>query len=723
MYLTRISMFCLCSLLLTSSLSWAYPGLHESPPRPPASQADWESFLIWLNSLENYLDVQKDWHAAAAAEIAALERKIAVLEGSGAQALSPYVSVQTGAVNGLAGPHIVFTGANVHIRSGSGATREAAPVGKGNLIVGYNEKPVRREWVADANGQETRLASDPANSGSLLEESGYYRELPGEVLAASDRGGSHNLIVGPRHIYASSGGFVAGYDNALRDDYASVSGGRDNTASGEAASVSGGWDNTASGELASISGGWDNTASGDWSSVGGGWDNLAGGDIASVGGGWDNTASGEAASVGGGWDNLAGGELATISGGRNNEASGDWSSVSGGWDNLAGGDVATISGGRDNEASGDWSSVGGGWDNLAGGDVASIIGGRDNEASGDWSSVSGGRDNEASGTTASVSGGSSVEADESNAWSGGGLLHDLTAYISVETGKVNGLAGPHIVFTGANVHIRSGSAATIEATPVGKGNLVVGYNEVPTEPEWVPDPNGEETHLVPDPENPGNKIRQRGYWTQVNALETGDRGGSHNLIVGPRHIYDSTGGFVAGYRNALLNDSASVSGGRNNEASGHYASVSGGGANEASGEAASVSGGGANEASGYSASVSGGWANTASGIGASASGGGRNFASGLYVSVIGGWENRASGSHASVSGGRANTASGDHASVSGGRGNTASGSYGSVSGGRHNTAGGVRHADNPSATSVSGGQNRTASGQYDWRAGGAFQDK
>ena len=314
MYLTRISMFCLCSLLITSSLSWAYPGLYESPPRPPASQADWQSFLIWLKGLENRLEVQAEWHAAAL-------RRIEALEGSGAQALSPYVSVETNAVNGLAGPHIVFTGANVHIRSGSGATQEATPVGKGNLIVGYNEKPVRREWVADANGQETRLASDPNKPGSLIEESGYYRDRPGEVLAAGDRGGSHNLIVGPRHIYDSSGGFVAGYDNALRNDYASISGGRDNTASGEAASVSGGWDNLAGGDVASISGGWDNTASGDVASVAGGWDNLAGGDAASIGGGWDNEARGEVASVGGGWDNLAGGDIAkSISGGRNNEA-------------------------------------------------------------------------------------------------------------------------------------------------------------------------------------------------------------------------------------------------------------------------------------------------------------------------------------------------------------------------------------------------------------------
>ncbi len=369
MYLTRISMFCLCSLLLTSSLSWAYPGLRESPPRPPASQADWRSFLSWLKGLENYLDVQREWHAAAAAEIDALERKIAVLEGSGAQALSPYVSVETGAVNGLAGPHVVFSGANVHIRSGSGATREAAPVGKGNLIVGYNEKPVQREWVAAANGQETRLAADPKNPGRLREESGYYRERPGEVLAAGDRGGSHNLIVGPRHIYDSSGGFVAGYDNTLRDDYASISGGRDNTASGEAASVSGGWDNTASGGGASVSGGEDNTASGASASVSGGQNNTAGsGNWSSVSGGVDNTASGRWSSVSGGWQNIASGDSTSVSGGVDNTASGGGASISGGEDNTASGASASVSGGQNNTAgSGKWSSVSGGHNDTASG--------------------------------------------------------------------------------------------------------------------------------------------------------------------------------------------------------------------------------------------------------------------------------------------------------------------------------------------------------------------
>ncbi len=151
------------------------------------------------------------------------------------------------------------------------------------------------------------------------------------------------------------------------------------------------------------------------------------------------------------------------------------------------------------------------------------------------------------------------------------------SYVSVETDTLNGLSGPHLIISGANVHIRSGSGATYEAEPSGKGNLIVGYNESPS------------------------------------GLEAGDRGGSHNLVVGPKHMYDSTGGLVAGYGNNLLNDYASVSGGSSNIASGKYASVSGGHTNTASGEAASVSGGYGNTVNGHTASASGGVSNTASG--------------------------------------------------------------------------------------------------------------
>ncbi|MBZ0253910.1 MAG: hypothetical protein K8I02_11280, partial [Candidatus Methylomirabilis sp.] len=72
-----------------------------------------------------------------------------------------YVQVVQGAMDDLAGPHRVFEGVNVHVRSGGGATDDGGSLtGLGNLVVGYNE--------ADA-------------------------------VTPQGRGGSHNLVVGEGH--------------------------------------------------------------------------------------------------------------------------------------------------------------------------------------------------------------------------------------------------------------------------------------------------------------------------------------------------------------------------------------------------------------------------------------------------------------------------------------------------------------------------------------------
>lgn len=226
-------------------------------------------------------------------------------------------------------------------------------------------------------------------------------------------------------------------------------------------------------------------------------------------------------------------------------------------------------------------------------------------------------------------------------------LQAKLACVSVDDNPINGLAGPQFIFEGCNVHVRSGSGFTSDDHPAtgdvepltGLGNLVVGYNE----PRIIPRKGDDLT----------------------------ERTGSHNLIVGREHKYPSFGGFVAGRRNIISGDEASVSGGNRNTASGEVSSVSGGVGNTASGSASSVSGGQENTASGAFSSVSGG--------------------------------------------GLSNTASGNYSSVSGGTANTASGSQSSVSGGFQNTASG-------SASSVSGGSNRAAPGDVDWAAGTQFED-
>jgi trimeric autotransporter adhesin len=238
----------------------------------------------------------------------------------------------------------------------------------------------------------------------------------------------------------------------------------------------------------------------------------------------------------------------------------------------------------------------------------------------------------------------------------------LGPFVSVDPNPENGVIGPHITFKGANIHIISGVGTTNDnGNPSGLGNLIIGYDE------------------SPDAVIPGTP-----------ALSPGDRGGSHNLIIGRGNRFTQLafGGLVAGELNTVSAEGTTVSGGFNNTASGAAASVSGGFNNTASGVEASVSGGFNNTASNNQAGVSGGANNTASGAAASVSGGFNNTASGVEASVSGGANNTASSNQASVSGGFTNTASNNQASVSGGSHNTASGQVASVSGGANNTAGG-----------------------------------
>jgi hypothetical protein len=168
--------------------------------------------------------------------------------------LEPFVTVDYNVLNALAGPHILFEGANIHIRSGSGSTDDGGTTpyyGLGNLIVGYN---------------------------------GY---------CCGSRTGSHNLVIGDAHQYTSYGGFVAGYRNILSAKYGSISGGYENTVEGSYTSVLGGHFNTATTLATSISGGLGNWSSNHFSSISGGYQNETLGPTSTVGGGAFRTTYGD----------------------------------------------------------------------------------------------------------------------------------------------------------------------------------------------------------------------------------------------------------------------------------------------------------------------------------------------------------------------------------------------------------------------------------------------
>lgn len=218
--------------------------------------------------------------AALEAAVSALQAQVAALQAAPVLALGPYVSVSPDPVNGLAGPHVFFTGVNVHVRSGSGSTSDytdfppgtAVLTGLGNLVIGYNDR-----------------LDDPSP-------------------VADRRRGSHNLVVGDNHHYSSFGGFLAGYGNTVT--------GRSSTASGSY--------NMVSGRFSTVTGGNVNRAVGDLTNVLGGQGNTA--IDGTVCGGRYNTASGFGSTVSGGERNTASGTLSTVSGGKERVAAGehDW---------------------------------------------------------------------------------------------------------------------------------------------------------------------------------------------------------------------------------------------------------------------------------------------------------------------------------------------------------------------------------------------------------------
>ncbi|RME51813.1 MAG: hypothetical protein D6795_07690 [Deltaproteobacteria bacterium] len=172
--------------------------------------------------------------------------------------------------------------------------------------------------------------------------------------------------------------------------------------------------------------------------------------------------------------------------------------------------------------------------------------------------------------------------------------------------------GGTVVFDGCNVQIVNGMGRT--ASTNGRGNLIVGYNET----------SGQETL----------------------------RSGSHNLVVGMGHTYESYGGLVAGSGNALFAPAATIAGGANNAVSAFGAAVYGGEENAANGAFSTITGGVRNETWHYAPAICGGEG---------------NLAAGYASAILGGFENRTAGSHATVSGGRGNAALAPSATVGGGK--------------------------------------------------------
>ena len=347
-------------LLALATLAAASPGAPASPTgslHAPATTAatdcgalatDAEKIACltaWVDALSAYIRLD-----AGALEVEGHATEAWVRRQAYPEGLGRYVAVDE------AEDAVVFTGANVHVRSGSGYTDDntsyefgdgaGALTGRGNLIIGYDEHE-----ACDLDG-------DGEDDG-----------------AAACKSGSHNLVVGPGHAYTSAGGLLAGFGNAAGGLFASVAGGYNNHARGQAAAVAGGVGNWADGGSAAVIGGLGNRAEGSYAAIAGGLENTAAASFTAACGGGYNVADRFGAATAGGFYNTASGDYAAVSGGTYNTAWGVLSAVSGGSYNETRGIYASVSGGYYNTASGHNAAVSGGADNAAEGDYASVVGG------------------------------------------------------------------------------------------------------------------------------------------------------------------------------------------------------------------------------------------------------------------------------------------------------------------------------------------------------------
>jgi len=156
--------------------------------------------------------------------IRVLRRRINRLESNPVLELGPFVSIESADLNERSGPHVLLTGVNLHVRSGSGFTDDEGQLRElGNVIVGYNE---RRRGVCSSTGSGLtivqRCAADEECRGGDC------------VFGENARQGSHNLVIGPEHFYPSFGGLVAGRENTVEGEHSSVVGGQENEQRSEA---------------------------------------------------------------------------------------------------------------------------------------------------------------------------------------------------------------------------------------------------------------------------------------------------------------------------------------------------------------------------------------------------------------------------------------------------------------------------------------------------------
>ena len=507
----------------------------------------------------------------------------------------------------------------------------------------------------------------PNGSGNLI--IGYN----GSETFAEDRTGSHNIVVGDQHAYTSTGGIVSGTGSQLTEANAAIIGGSDHIASAAGAAIVGGLGHEVSSTAAVLIGGQFGTASGGWSTVIGGSSNTASGPNSTVVGGYANHSTAESAVAVAGRSNTAGAAHTLTLGGEGRSSTDADGVAPIDSMNAAIASLEAFTATLDADVAEDIASNTSRIADLEGQATsldAELTSQADTLAS-HTVSIAGLRveDDTLSGQI------DSLEEEDLALWDG---IDDLDSsrdvadnFLSYVTVSATG----DIVFEDTNVVIRNGTGTT-DGEPNGTGNLVIGYNEID---------------------------------------EDSSRSGSHNLILGMAHSYESFGGIISGENNVQLGELSSILGGSGNTTTGTESVIVAGQSNVSSGKSAAVIAGHSNNSEGMASAVVAGLSNIASGLYSTIVAGNANDTTGAYSVVVAGGSNEATAESAVVVGGQMNQATGNASVVLSGKSNTAGASTSGIVAGWLNQTG-AQHA------AVLGGYDNTSSGDYA-TVGGGFKNE
>jgi len=397
----------------------------------------------------------------------------------------------------------------------------------------------------------------------------------------------------------------------------------------------------------------------------------------------------------------------TVSGGGTpgeaNSVLGDYGTVGGGSGNTAR-DWTTVSGGQANSASASFSTVSGGWMNVASGPYSTIPGGSGNASQGSHSFAAGRR-------AKANHDGCFVWADSTEADFATTLKDQFMVRANGGAWFQTGAGGFYVYPNNVCPSVVGGF--TLNYIDHGVVGAAIGGGGANTAMNGVTDNYG----VVGG--GKGN-VAGDSIGSETSAIHATVSGGRENTASG---TYAAIGG---GWENEATAFGATIGGGSGNVVEADYGTIAGGGpepfspykSNLVTDHYGTIGGGTANQAgnnsgskvdAGY-ATVCGGLANTAQNEGTTVCGGWGNKASWQLSFIGGGTSNTASYYGAVVSGGDTNNAAGSCSAIAGGSTNSASGGYATIGGGWDNEAVGYMAA-------VPGGCQNRALGDHSFAAG------